>query len=77
MGKFWYVYQRFGGAPYYKHLSYTSAVTEAQRLIDTVGGEYEILEGLAIVKAAPRYVVETLYEQATTPTRFDRDNVSF
>ena len=57
---FWYVYKREGGPPRYEHTSYTSAVDEAERLVETVGGEYEILEAKAIVKAAPRYVVESL-----------------
>ena len=56
--KYWYVYKRYGGAPNYRHTSYELAVTEAQRLVDQLGGEYEILEAVAIVKAAPRYVVE-------------------
>ena len=58
--KFWYVYKRWGGAPSYKHASYDEAVREAGRLVDDVGGEYEILEGVAVVRAAPKYVVETL-----------------
>ena len=58
--KSWYVYKRYGGAPNYRHTSYELAVTEAQRLVDQLGGEYEILEAVAIVKAAPRYVVENL-----------------
>jgi hypothetical protein len=58
--KYWYVYKRYGGAPNYRHTSYELAVTEAQRLVDQLGGEYEILEAVAIVKAAPRYVVENL-----------------
>ena len=58
--KFWYVYKRWGGAPSYKHASYNEAVREAERLVDDVGGEYEILEGVAVVRAAPKYVVETL-----------------
>jgi hypothetical protein len=60
--KYWYVYKLWGGPPNYKHLSYSydKAVQEAKRLVDTVGGEYEILEAVAVVKAAPKYVVETL-----------------
>ena len=58
--KFWYVYKRWGGAPSYKHASYDEAVREAERLVDDVGGEYEILEGVAVVRAAPKYVVEKL-----------------
>ena len=57
--KFWYVYKRWGGAPSYKHASYDEAVREAERLVDDVGGEYEILEGVAVVRAAPKYVVES------------------
>ena len=58
--KYWYVYKLWGGPPNYKHLSYDDAVREAQRLVDTVGGEYEILEADSVVRAAPKYVVETL-----------------
>jgi predicted ATP-grasp superfamily ATP-dependent carboligase len=58
--KYWYVYKLWGGPPNYKHPSYDEAVQEAKRLVDTVGGEYEILEAVAIVKAAPKYVVERL-----------------
>jgi hypothetical protein len=54
----WYVYKRGGGTPFYRHLSYESAVLEAKRLVDAVGGEFEILEAKALVKEAPKYVVE-------------------
>jgi hypothetical protein len=56
--KFWYVFKRGGGAPSYRHPTYNSAVEEAQRLVDDLGGEYEILECQSIVKAAPRWIVE-------------------
>jgi hypothetical protein len=57
---YWYVYRRYGGAPSFRHTSYNEAVQEAQRLVDQLGGEYEILQAVAIVKAAPKYVVEPL-----------------
>jgi hypothetical protein len=57
---FWYVYKRGGGPPRYEHTSYNNAVDEAERLVETIGGEYEILEAKAVVKAAPRYVIESL-----------------
>ena len=60
--KFWYVFKRWGGAPSYKHPSYNSAVEEAQRLVEDLGGEYEILECQSIVKAAPKWIVEPLYD---------------
>ena len=62
--KFWYVYKRCGGAPFYRHYYYDQAVREAQRLVDQLGGEYEVLECRAIVKTAPKYVVETLLDAA-------------
>lgn len=58
MQSFWYVYKVFGGAPSHRHYSYEAAEKEAQRLIDTIGGEYEILECVATIKPAPKYVVE-------------------
>lgn len=60
--KFWYVFKRFGGAPSYKHPTYNSAVEEAQRLVDELGGEYEVLECRSVVKAAPKWIVEPLYD---------------
>jgi K+-sensing histidine kinase KdpD len=68
---FWYVYKRFGGAPHYKHTSESSAIQEAQRLVDELGGEYEILEAKAIVKAAPKYVVEQLLSSVQIMDNFD------
>jgi len=59
MQPYWYVYRRGGGVPHHKHLSYEDAVREAQRLIDKVGGEYEILQAVSLVKAAPKYVVDS------------------
>ena len=76
--KFWYVYKRWGGAPSYKHASYDEAVREAGRLVDDVGGEYEILEGVAIVKPAPKCVVEPLpYPVPHIAPRNDDDEVPF
>lgn len=66
METIWYVFRKHGGAPSYRHPSYESAVEEAKRLIDTIGGEYEILELKSVVKASPKYVVEA----ATGPTRW-------
>ena len=60
MTNFFYVYKIGGQRPTFKHPTFNQAVTEAQRLVDTIGGEYEILEAKAIVKAAPKYVVEML-----------------
>ena len=56
------MFKRWGGAPSYKHPSYNSAVEEAQRLVEDLGGEYEILECQSIVKAAPKWIVEPLYD---------------
>lgn len=58
METIWYVFKKFGGAPSFRHPSYESAVTEAQRLIDMVGGEYEILKLESVVRPAPKHVVE-------------------
>lgn len=60
MRTFWYVYKRGGGPPSYQHISYELALAEAQRLIDRVGGEYEILKAEAVVRPAPKYTVEEL-----------------
>ena len=56
---YWYVYKRGGGSPRFRHTSSDEAIREAKRLIDTIGGEYEILEVIAVIKPAPRYVIET------------------
>jgi hypothetical protein len=58
MTSYFYVSRIGGGKPSFKHNSFDEAVREAQRLIDTIGGEYEILEARAVVKAAPKYVVD-------------------
>lgn len=60
MTNFFYVYKVGGGRPTFHHTTFEQAVAEAQRLVDSVGGEYEILEARAIVKAAPKYVIEVL-----------------
>lgn len=57
METIWYVFKKFGGAPSFRHPSYGSAVAEAKRLVDTIGGEYEILEFKGLVKAAPKHLV--------------------
>ena len=59
MQTYWYVYKKGGGSPQHKHLSYDDAVDEAKRLVDRVGGEYEILQAVSVVKAAPKYVVDS------------------
>lgn len=56
---FWYVYKVGGGPPRYKHSTYDLAVTEAQRLAEMYGGEYEVLEAKAKVTPVPKTVVET------------------
>ena len=53
-----YVSKIGGGKPTFRHNSFDEAVREAQRLIDNLGGEYEILEVRAVVKAAPKYIVQ-------------------
>lgn len=58
METIWYVFKKHGGAPSFRHPSYESAVTEAKRLVDAIGGEYEILELKSVVKPAPKHVVE-------------------
>lgn len=58
METFYYVYKVGGGRPTYKHETYELALREAQRLIDSVGGEFYILKAEALVKAAPKYVVQ-------------------
>jgi hypothetical protein len=70
MENYWYVYKKFGGSPHFKHPSFDSAVAEAKRLVDTVGGEYEILEATAVVRAAPKHVVETLSTRVYTGPPF-------
>lgn len=75
--KFWYVFRRWGGAPSYKHPSYNSAVEEAQRLIDEVGGEYEIFECRSIVKKAPRWIVEPTYDSAVIAQEQDPEDCPF
>ena len=69
----WYVFKRWGGPPSYRHPSYELAVIEAQRLIDQLGGEYEILEAKAVVKPAPKYVVEPLLNQSQIMDEQDPD----
>jgi hypothetical protein len=61
--KYWYVYKRFGGLPAFRHPSYQSAEAEAKRLVDTAGGEFEILEAVAIVSAAPKHLVQRLEDR--------------
>ena len=75
MSKYWYVYKRFGGPPIFQHASYLGAVEEAKRLVDTVGGEFEILEAVSVVKAAPKHFIEILRINAYTTT--DPDNIPF
>jgi hypothetical protein len=60
MTGYFYVSKIGGGRPTYKHLSFEAAIKEAERLIDTIGGEYEILQARAVVRAAPKYVVTDL-----------------
>lgn len=57
---FWYVYRTDGGRPRYRHTSYESALREAQRLVQCIHGEFVVLKAEAIVKPAPKFVVETL-----------------
>lgn len=59
---YFYVSKIGGGKPTFRHPSYESAIKEAERLIEAIGGEYEILEVRAIVKAAPKYVVQDFQE---------------
>lgn len=68
MTNFYYVYKVGGGKPTFHHSTFQQAVEEAQRLVDSVGGEYEILEARAIVKDAPKYVIEAL-----NPSIWDSD----
>lgn len=77
--KYWYVYKRLGGPPIYRHTSYDNAVQEAQRLVNRVGGEFEILEARSIVKAAPRWIVETLYDagEVSRAINGDDSNIPF
>lgn len=58
METIWYVFKKFGGAPSYKHASYESAVEEAKRLVDAIGGEYEILRLESVVKPSAKYTIE-------------------
>ena len=79
MQTYWYVYKRWGGPPRHQHLSYEDAVREAQRLIDTVGGEFEILQAVSVVKAAPKYVVDSC-RPVVPPIRViteDDENIPF
>jgi hypothetical protein len=81
MQTYWYVYKRWGGPPRHQHLSYEDAVREAQRLIDTVGGEFEILQAVSVVKAAPKYVIEAYSPisvvAAALSTPYNDDNIPF
>jgi hypothetical protein len=70
MTSYFYVSRIGGGKPSFKHTSFDEAVREAQRLIDTIGGEYEILEARAVVKAAPKYVVRN-FRRIEFPTIMD------
>lgn len=70
MTTYFYVSKIGGGKPTYRHLSFESAMTEAERLIDTVGGEYEILEIRATVKAAPKYVMQDYRTFVVPPRQF-------
>lgn len=72
--RYWYVYQRWGRGPTHRHFSYDGAAREAQRLIETIGGEYEILEAVAVVKAAPKYIVEPLYNSETISAEQNPDD---
>lgn len=72
MTNFYYVYKVGGGRPTFKHPTFQQAVAEAQRLVDTVGGEYEILDAKAIVKAAPRYVIEELSPSPWVPYQYSQ-----
>ena len=79
--KFWYVYKRNGQwPPSYKHTSYDSALQEAQRLVGIVGGEFEIFEAVAVVREAPKYVVESLpypVPVVGSPVGNDDDHIPF
>lgn len=78
METIWYVFRKRGGPPSYQHPSYESAVEEAKRLVDTFGGEYEILELKSVVKTAPKHVVEvTTGPTRWLPTPYDNDKVPF
>lgn len=59
MNKYWYVYKVGGGAPYYRHYSKDGALEEAKRLVDAVGGVFEVLEIVALVQPAPKHYVYT------------------
>jgi predicted ATP-grasp superfamily ATP-dependent carboligase len=72
MTNFFYVYKVGGGKPTFHHPTLEQAVEEAQRLVDSVGGECEILEARAIVKAAPKYVIEALNPSPQAPYHFDQ-----
>ncbi len=76
--KYWYVQKRNGGWPSYKHNSYYEALREAQRLVTSVGGEFEIFEAVAVVREAPKYVVESLpYPVPIVGAPTDDDNIPF
>lgn len=75
--KFWYMFKRWGRPPSYKHPSYNSAVEEAQKLVDKLGGEYEILECVSIVKEAPKWLVEPTYDAVVISKEQDPEDYPF
>lgn len=77
METIWYVFKTHGGAPSYRHPSYESAVEEAKRLVDRIGGEYEILELKSLVKAAPKHVVVPTAGSTRWVAVNDNDGVPF
>jgi hypothetical protein len=79
MQTYWYVYKTYGGPPKHRHNFYEDAIEEAKRLVDTVGGEYEILQAVSVVKAAPKYVVDSC-RPVVPPIRViteDDENIPF
>ena len=62
MTSYFYVSKIGGGKPSYQHPSFECALAEAKRLIDTIGGKYEILEARVVIEATPKYLVNDLRE---------------
>lgn len=70
MSTYWYVFKRYGDPPHFRHYSYNSAENEARRLLESHGGAYEILKVEAVVKEAPKYVVEKPSDDNGDPIPF-------
>lgn len=65
--KGWYVYKIGGRIPEFRHTSFESAVNEAKRLFNSIGGEYLVLRTEAKISAPPSFVVEDFRNDMDIP----------